>query len=146
MHRKVAAALVAALALGVASCGGSDSEPLSRAQLGRKLQAACAEARRRAEAQLRASRDGESAFVTMLISAQRSIAERIDEVEPSDAVQAQYDALKQAADERLELLESLESLEGRELERAMVRIEGEANASTQRLQRAAEAIGVEGCF
>ena len=47
MHRKVAVAMAAVLALGVASCGGSD--PLTKAEFTKQANAVCVKARARIE-------------------------------------------------------------------------------------------------
>jgi hypothetical protein len=144
MHRKVAAALVAAFALGVAGCGSA--EPLTRAELVRQIETACREGQRSAQAQMRSSR-GENAFIAAIISMQRDVSDEIDDLEPPDAARDDFDAFKQGIAERTELLERLESIRGREqIQRALARIEEEATAVTERVQRAARRLSVDGCF
>lgn len=146
MHRKVAAALVAALALAVASCGGSDEQQLSGPALARRIETVCREAQRRAQARLRSSRsDDETAYVAVLVAVQREISEQLGEIEPADGASSNFDAFKQAMDERTELFERLDSVDRAQLQRTMENIEEEANAVGERLRRASDQLEVEAC-
>ena len=146
MHRKVAAALVAALAVGIASCGGSESEPLSRAQLVERIELACREAQRRAQARVNAERGAGRGFFTILAAVQRQIDERLDELEPPDGASSAFETFKQGMSERTELTERLEGLRDEQLSRAIADAEDEGRAMIERAQAAAQRLGVKGCF
>lgn len=149
MHRKLAAALVAALALGIASCGGSEVETLTRAQLVRRVEAACRHGQQVAEQEGRASRGSRDTsglqFVTVLLAGQQAVIERIDNVTTSGAAKGDFETFKQAVQDRVDLLDRLKS-EGRDgIARAMRSAQAEGEAVTKRLQAAAQRLGVEGC-
>jgi hypothetical protein len=148
MHRKVAAALLAALALGIAGCGGSE-ETLSRAQLTSRIQAACRQAQRAQEARMRRSArgSGTAAFIDAVVAGQKVAVERIDELHPTDAVQSQFDAFKQGMQDRVDLFERVASVDGSDaaVKRAVAAISAAGDAINRRLSTAARRLGVEGC-
>lgn len=147
MHRKVAAALVAALALGVASCGSS--EPLTRAELVRKVEVACREGQQQAQKQMRAgersSRDGTTRLVSAFLIAEKSILARIEDLDVSDATKSDFDAFKAAVKQRADLFARVDGATGAELRRAMAEAQAEGEAIGRRLHDSAAALGIEGC-
>lgn len=147
MHRKVAAALVAALALGVASCGSSD-EPLTRAELVRQVEAACAQGQRQAEAAQRESRSSVTgdAFLTSLIAGQRTVSARIADIDPPDELSDDFDAFKQNIEARTAVFERFQASRAKLTDkRAIAAIEPEVQALGERLQAVTRRLGIEGC-
>jgi hypothetical protein len=149
MHRKVAAALVAVLALGVASCGDSGGEPLARAELVRRIERVCRDAQRDAQRALRRAGtrdDGGVAFVSAIATSTSTVVDRLGELEPAGGVANAFNAFKDGMEERDELLSRLEGLRGAELQREMRAIEDEATRNGERIQAAGTRLGVEGCI
>lgn len=143
MHRKLAAALVAALALGVASCGGSDSaEPLTRAQLVRGLETACRAAQARAEQVGR--RDGANIFAAAL-AGQEQLLERVQALEPPEALQGDLDTLERSLAERVDVVSKVAAADRADVARAF-EAEGRRMAEvTRSLEGVYRRLGVEGC-
>lgn len=148
MHRTVAAALVAALALGIASCGGGEAA-LTRAQLVKKIELACREAQRQSQRRIRAitgsSNRSREAFITAVVDGQRAQLDRIEDLHPSDAVKADYVAFKDGLKQRLDLFSRLKSVGGANLQRALELASRASDALTTRVQEAARRLGVTGC-
>jgi len=149
MHRKVAAALVAALALGIAAAGcGSSSTPLTRAQLVSKIEAACRAGQREAQRQASArsgSRDGASQFLAAIVTSQRATIAKVEDLTPPDAAKADFEAFKQGMQQRVDLFARVQSAGGAGLQRAMAAAQAQGEAITRRLQAAADGLGVRGC-
>ena len=149
MHRKVAAAFVAALALGVASCGSSEP-PLTRAQLVRRVEAACREAQQASQRQTRSS-SGSSrsanalAFVEAVVAGQKVAIDRIEELDAPDEAKDAFDTFKQSMQQRADLFDRVKSAGATNLQRAMATAQREGEAVTRRLQQAVRDLGVEGC-
>jgi hypothetical protein len=145
MHRTVAAALVAALALGVASCGGSE-ETLSRAQLARRIEQACRQgqnvAAARSEARRRSGGSGQSQFIATILAGQRVAVERIEDLNPASDVKDDYEAFKQAMRDRIALFVRVQGSGETGTTRA---VQAQGEAVTRRLHDAAGRLGVEGC-
>lgn len=143
MHRTVAAALVAALALGVASCGGSE-EALTRAQLVRQIEVACNEGRKAASRVKRAS-EQRTLMVDRLLAGQRTAMDQIDDLKPAEGVKADFEEFKQQLHARSDLFSSVKSLSGAALVRAMNEKEGQGYDINKKLHFAAVRLGVEAC-
>jgi hypothetical protein len=107
MYRTVA--LVVALTLGIAGCGGTDPK-LTRAQLVTRLDEACAQAR---QATARGAAGGAQAdrarFLAAYIAGQHVLLERIDGLNASDALQHDLDGFQKGMQQRLDLLEHVQS-------------------------------------
>ncbi len=146
MYRKVAAALVAVLALGVASCGES-GKTLTRADLVRQVEAACRQGQQVTQQRGRASgRSGESvAFLTALVVGQRVVVARIKDFNGSGEAKSDFAAFKQSMQQRLALFERVQSAGSAGIQRAIRAVQAEAEAVTRRLQAAATRLGLEGC-
>ena len=146
MYRKVAAALVAALALGIAGCGGSESE-LTRAQLVRRVETACRQGQQVADREQRAAGRGRGmeVFIDSVAAGQQAILDRIGDLNVPDELQDDFDALRSGMQERLDLLERAGSVDRAELERAVRGIQQQAEAATRRIAAAGRTLGIEGC-
>lgn len=148
MHRTVAAALVAVLALGIASCGGGEAA-LTRAQLVRKIELACREAQRQSQRRINAitgsSNRSREAFITAIVDGQRAQLERVEDLHPSDAVRAQFETFKTGLKQRLDAFAQLESVNGANLQRAIEAASRATEAITSRVQEAAARLGVKTC-
>jgi hypothetical protein len=150
MHRKVAAALLAALALGVVGCGGSE-ETLTRAQLSKRIEVACKHGKRVQEDQMRASRRSSSAngaaqFLAAAVASQEAVMERIDDLHATDAVQDELDAFKEGIQGRIDLFERIKSAgDAAAIQRAIGAAAAEGERVTERLKAAATKLGVEEC-
>ena len=146
MHRKVAAALVAALALGIASCGES-GKTLTRADLVRQVEAACRQGQQVAQQQGRASgrSGGPTTFVTAIIAGQRVIVARIKNLNGAGDAKSDFATFKQSMQQRLALFQRVQSAGSAGLQRAIRAVQPEAEAVTRRLQDAAGRLGLEGC-
>ena len=142
MHRKVAAALVAALALGVASCGGS--EPLTRAQLVRQLETACRQAQERAEEAGRSAR-GEGGFFEAVLAGQRVLVERVEGLEPPDELRDDVDTLESGLAERTDLVAEVAQAGRAEQQRLMAEATRRMETVTRDIDGALRRLGVEGC-
>jgi hypothetical protein len=143
MHRSVAAALVAALALGVASCGGSE-EPLTRAQLVRQIEVACREGSK-AGRRVKRSSEPRALLIDRLVTGQRAAVEEIDDLNPAESVKADFEAFKQQMHARADLFARAGSHSGAALVRAMNAAEAEGIRITKQLLAAANRLGVKGC-
>jgi hypothetical protein len=146
MHRKVAAALVAALALAVASCGGSE-ETLTRAQLVNRIEQACRDGQLESQRQMRAAgrSGGTSAFIDAVLAGQRQELDAIDDFKVPDAAKADYEALKAGVQDRVEAIERAASADRADIQRAMRSVQAEAEAAARKIEGAARGLGVEGC-
>jgi len=147
MHRKVAAALVAALALGLASCGGSEPV-LTRAQLTSKMSVACRHALAQAQREMRANaRDrSQMVFVEAILLDQHAVMDRIKNLNPPAAAKADFEAYKQAVQQRIDLVERIKGTGRAGVQRAISSIQRQGEAITRRAQAAARRLGVEGCI
>lgn len=147
MHRKVAAALVAALALAVASCGGSESETLTRAQLVRRIETACREGQRAGTQQVRASRGAESqeAFIAALLAGQKKEFEGLKNVKSADAAKADYEAFKEGVQARIAVIERVTSAGRADFRRELSAAQPQAEALTKRLEVVIRRLGIVGC-
>jgi hypothetical protein len=145
MHRKVAAALVAALALAVASCGGSE-ETLTRAQLVRRIETACREGQNEARKQSRGARTGDqTAFVAALLAGQNAELDALDGVNATGAAKADFEAFKEGVQERIDAIERVASADRADFQRAMRDAQAPAEAASRKVVAATRSLGVEGC-
>jgi hypothetical protein len=145
MYRKVAAALVAVLALGIASCGGSEPE-LTRAQLVRRVQTACAEARTVSERQGRNNRTGDQmGFIATIVAGQEVAVERIENLNAPAAAQDEFDTFKQGIQDRLDQLKRITSEDRADVPRAVRAVQPQIEAIGRRMAAAARRLGIEGC-
>lgn len=99
MHGKVAGALVVALALALASCGGSDT--LSKGDFVKQANAACATARKDAE---KVRGKGIAAFADRVEEYQRNKLKGIEALKPPDEMKTSYAAYKGALSQRTDLI------------------------------------------
>jgi hypothetical protein len=143
MQRRVAAALVAALALGVASCGGSES--LTRAEVVNRIEAACRAAQARAEQAQRGARGGAADFLGAAIASQRVLTERVESIEASDDVADEVDALKAGLAERTQLVDEVADAPRGDQARVLAEVGRAAEAATRRVDAALDRLGVRGC-
>lgn len=108
MRRKVSAALVVALALALAGCGGSGITTVGRAEAVKRLEAACRagtlEARRMSR-----SGNGRDSAVEAVRANLETILSRIDKLETSGAAKADFDTYKDALRTRLDVLGRIRS-------------------------------------
>ena len=139
MYRKVAAAFVAALALALASCGGSEPQ-LTRAQLVRKIEVACRQGERVATRETRAG------FAVAISASQHVVMERIDDLNPTAAAKADFEALKAAMQQRLRLIDRLKAAGRAEAQRVMREVQAAGEAATRRAQAAERALNLTGCL
>jgi hypothetical protein len=145
MYRKLAAVLVAALALGVAGCGSSEPE-LTRAQLVKHAQAACREARAVMDRKQRASRSGDQmAFIAAIVAGQEVAVERVNDLNPPAAVKDTFDTFKQGMQDRLDALKQIASADRADFQRAIRDAQPQIEAVGRKLAAAAKRLGIEGC-
>jgi len=141
MYRKVAAALVAVLALGIASCGGSEPQ-LTRAQLVRRVETACAEARRVTE---RRTGSEQGAYVKAIVAGQEVMVERIKDLNPPSAAHDRFETIKQGMQDRLDQLKTIASASRADFQRTMRAAQPKVEAASRRLSAAVGSLGIEGC-
>jgi len=146
MHRKVAAALVAALALGVASCGGSE-ETVTRAQLVRRIEQACRDGQLESEKQMRAAgrSAGTSGFIKAALAGQKTELDAIDDFKVPDAAKADFEDFKAGVQGRIDAIERAASADRADIQRAMRSVQAEAEAAGRKIEAAVRNLGVEGC-
>src|SRR5437868_14191927 len=91
MHRKIPAALVVALALGLTSCGGGDrTETVGRAQLISRLESACLAGQREAGRRMRAGREP-IIYAKAYIAEFKIVDERAAHLESTSPGQGSFD-------------------------------------------------------
>jgi hypothetical protein len=150
MFGKVAVVLVAVLALGLASCGGSEeTTTLSRAELVKQIQVACREGQRASERQSREARgsdDGNSGFINAVLAGQKVVNDKLNSITTSGAAKADFEALKQSVGSRTELIERVAAADRAHQEQMIRSVQREIEAATARAQQAARDLGIEGCI
>jgi len=146
MHRKVAAALIAALALAVASCGSSE-ETLTGAQLVRRIETACKEGQREGLRQNRAARgaDARMTFVTAMIAGQKKELDALDHVTTTGAAKADLEAFKAGVQARIDVIERVASADRADFERALADARPAAEAALRKIETSSRKLGVRGC-
>jgi len=143
MHRKVAAAIIAALALAVASCGGSETTTLDRAELIRKVELACKAAGQTTERQTRA--EGSANPYKALGSGQRLLAARLEKLDGSGDLKDAFNRYKEGVRTRLDALEKVASAPRQDRARVLRTVQKEAVAAGRQIGAAVEKLGLEGC-
>jgi len=145
MHRRVVVAvLLAVLALGVASCGSSETT-VTRAQLVSRIESACRVAQRTAQRRLSTARGSGAVLAEALVTYQRYVLARVEHVKVSDAAaQSDLTAVKQAGRARLAIVERARAA-GANAQRAINAVQAQTEAVTRRLTAALRDLGVEGC-
>ncbi|HEU4703725.1 MAG TPA: hypothetical protein VFS37_14685 [Conexibacter sp.] len=107
MRRKVAAALVVALALALAGCGGSEKpEVVSRAEAVQRLEAACRAGQRAARTRL-GGRPDATAFVFAMRDNLDTIVDRVGNVEVSGGGDADFAAYMRTVQRRLDAIDTI---------------------------------------
>ncbi len=105
MHRKVAGAVVVALAFalaGVTGCGSGD-EPLTKAEFVRQTNAACKAQPPKASTTSRTR--GPEGFLTQVLAQQQLIIDGLDGINAPDELDSDFTKLKDAMGQRLEIVE-----------------------------------------
>lgn len=147
MHRKVAAALAAVLALGLASCGGSEPV-LTRAQLVRKVELACRQGLVQAQREMRANANDRSgvAFVGGVLADQQAVMEKVQHLNPPAAAKADFETFKHGVQQRIDLLKRVKAAGRAGVQRAMQGAQRQGEVVTRRVQAASRNLGVTGCI
>lgn len=148
MHRKVAAALLAVLALGVAGCGGSE-RTLTRADLVRQVELACRagqqEMQRQGSARGLTGAAATAHFLDAVLAAQHVVVDRIRDYAGSGDAKTDFADFKQAMQQRLAVFERVHRAGTADLRRAIAAEQAQAEALTRRVQESARRLGIEGC-
>jgi hypothetical protein len=143
MHRTVAAALVVALALALASCGGA-GKPLTRAQLVRQIEVACRQGITEMQRVARGHR-GSEGLINGLAVGQRYVIDRIGGLHAPSATKSDFEVLKQTMQQRLDLIARVQSAgRGARLDNVIRSVQAQAEALTRRVHAAATRLGVAG--
>lgn len=145
MHRKVAVAIAAALALVAASCGGSETATttLSRAALVRRVELACRAAEEASTRLSNAKRPPEA--LQIMRAGQRLLVTRIEGLGGSGAAKDDFDMYKDGARTRLELIEKVVAASRAERTRVLREVEDDATAAGRKLETATRHLGLVGC-
>jgi len=110
MYRTIAAALVAALTVALASCGGTETTTVSRAELVHRLETACLAGQRVTHEHLHGGRPRNATeFLNAIITSQRFVLKRIGNLETRGPAKAVFDGLKDIMRRRLAALERVAS-------------------------------------
>ncbi|HEX7290954.1 MAG TPA: hypothetical protein VF250_07485 [Conexibacter sp.] len=142
----MAAALVAALALGVASCGGTETTTLEGAALVRRIELACREGQRTAQREAQRTRQPRTGInITPILAAHRVMAEKVGELDTDGPDKADFERLKAAMQERLELVQQVADADRAEQSRVIRSVQVRAARTTRVIEAAARRLGVEGC-
>jgi acyl-CoA reductase-like NAD-dependent aldehyde dehydrogenase len=143
MHRKVAAALIAALTLALASCGGGQkTETVSRAQVVSRLEAACLAGQREARKQAQRG-SGREVFLHAIIANLRTIRDKVGNLETSGSGKAAFDSYKETVRARLDAFERIAAA-GRADQPRVIRAERSViGAGGQRAHAAIVRLGAE---
>jgi hypothetical protein len=141
MQRKVAAALVAALALGLAGCGGGqETETVSRAEAISRLEAACLAGTRAARREAQQG-SGMTMFLAATAANLKAIEEKIGDLEASGSAKASFDAYKDTVRTRIERLERIVSADRADQPALMRAARSEIAAASLRARDAIFALG-----
>lgn len=142
MHRKVAAAIVAVLALAVASCGGSEKTTLQRPDLIQRVELACRAAGQTAERQ---SRTGGSNPYKALAAGQRLLVDRLEKIEGPEEIKDDFTSFKEGVRKRLDAIEKVASASRADAPRVLRSVRGEAIAAGRQITAAVDKLGLRGC-
>ena len=145
MHRKIAAAIVAVLALALASCGGSEKTTLSRAALVRRVELACREGQRITERAVREARSADGFNLDAMRAGQEAILDKIEDLDTSGAARADFDGFKDGMRERLEAIEEVAAADRADQARVLRSVQTEATAAGRRIEVAVRSLGLVGC-
>jgi len=143
MHLKVAVAIVAALALVAAGCGGTETTTLGRAALVRRVETACREAQNAAARESRATRTPDP--IAALQTSQRVLVDKLEELEGTGAAKADFDAYKEGIRTRFDAIEKVASASRADRQRVLRSVQADATAAARKLETAARRLGIEGC-
>lgn len=143
MHRTVAAVLAAVLALGLAGCGDS-SEPLTRAEVVRRIEVACRNAQTASQKASRTAR-GQEAFFGAVLVGQRQLARDVEGIEASDELADEVDAFQSAVSERADEVAKVVDAARAEQQRVAEAATARVTAATRQIQTALRRLGVRGC-
>jgi hypothetical protein len=144
MHRKVAAALVAALALGLAGCGGTETRTLERAALVRQAELACRAAQRAGQRYQEEARRSANPIEGVRIS-QELLVEKLEELEGTGAARADFATFKEGIKARFELIKDVAEAPRAERDRALRSVQPEAERLATRIEAATRDLGIESC-
>jgi len=142
MHRKVAAAIIAALALAVASCGGSETTNLERPELIRRVELACRDAGRASERQSRA--DSSNPYEAMR-AGQKILVARLERLDGSGDTKDAFNAYKDGVRARLDALEKVASAPRSEQPRVLRSVQKDAVVAGRKIGAAVDRLGLKGC-
>jgi len=106
MDRKIAAALVSALALGVVSCGSAGPK-LTREQLISKVEAACQEGGQTTQREMRGSSSTPVQYGSAITAGQRVIVARLRGLNPPAAAKRDFIAFQAGMQQRLQVYEQV---------------------------------------
>jgi hypothetical protein len=144
MHRKVAAALVAAFAVGLAGCGGTETRTLKRAALVRQVELACREVQREVRAYQREA--GRSANPVETIRAgQEFLVGELDELEGAGAARADFARFKEAVKARFDGIDEIAAASDAERDRVLRSLQPEIERASRAIGTATRNLGIEGC-
>lgn len=145
MYRTIAAALVAAAVLGVASCGGTEAT-ITRAQLVEKIDAACTAARETTQKATRSTGTEVAGYLAGLIAGRRALLKQIDGLNPAAAADKQdLEGFKKGEQERLAMFESYRGKAGAELQTAVAANRSRQQANFTRLDAISHRLHLSGC-
>jgi hypothetical protein len=144
MHRKVAVATVAALALVAVGCGESErTTTLEKTALVRRVELAC-----RAAAAT-SNRLSETRRVTdpimVLNTSQRLLARRIERLSASGDAKDDFDMYKDGVRQRLALIERVVAAPRANRPRVLRAVEETAADTGRRIETAVRNLGLDGC-
>ncbi len=122
MYRKVAAALVVALglALALASCGGSGTTTVSRAELVSRLETACTTAAAQTHGREQARREMKS-YLSIIIANQKYVLSRVGNLETTGAAKPVFDNFKSVMRSRLAALERVSGASSSQFQSTLAR-------------------------
>jgi len=141
MDCKVAVAIIAALALAVASCGGSETTTLDRGQLVQQVELACREAQSTMRERFRATRSSLGA----LRDSQRQLVDRLEGLEASGGAKHDFNTYMEGVRIRLQAIQKVVSAPSAERESVMRSVRGKAEAAMRRSAAAASRLGIDSC-
>jgi hypothetical protein len=144
MHRKVAVAIAAALALTVASCGGSGTTTLNRAELVRRVEVACRDAQTAATRKARAGGRTPDP-VAALQAGQKALVERLEDLNASGAAKADFADYKAGLNDRLDAINKVLAASRADRSKAIRSVEAEATAAGRKMEAAARRLGLHSC-